>query len=85
LNARAPATSPKASGANGGYRYDIDFSYNNGWAIMDFLTARTLDGSLIALEGLPVIGFAATKYVNGARSYGHTTEHKTDIVTSLYP
>jgi len=82
LNVRAPATSPAASGANGGYRYDIDFSYDNGWAIMDFLTARTLNGDVQALEGLPVIGFAATKYVNGERSYGHSTEHKTDIVSS---
>ena len=34
------------------------------------------------LNGLPVMGFAAFKYVNGDRSYGFVSDHKTNTVGS---
>jgi hypothetical protein len=34
------------------------------------------------LKGLPVMGFAAFKYVNGDRSYGFVSDHKTNTVGS---
>ena len=55
------------------------------WAAADrLLTDDTGD----TLEGLPVIGFAAVKYVNSAvidgamMSYGHVADHKTETVLS---
>jgi len=71
------------SSTDKGYRYDIDFDYDNGWARIDFDTSMNyMAGSNLTLGGLPVIGFAATKYSNGDRSYGHSTEHKTEVTGS---
>jgi len=39
-------------------------------------------GSGATRQGLPAIGFAAYKVVNGAMSYGQATEHKTSISSS---
>jgi len=48
---------------------------------------RTLAGTNIALEGLPVTGLAAIEYTNGnlggvAANYAFSTEHKTSVSTS---
>jgi len=69
----------------GGYRYNLDFDYDNGWGIVTLGdTDNYLEDSTggFTYNGLPAVGFAATKYVNGDRSYGHTTRHKTEIAIS---
>jgi len=62
---------------------NLSFPYSEGW--MRIAMAQTLatdSPSNGAITGLPAIGFAAYKVNNGAMSYGNTSEHKTDSVTS---
>jgi len=75
--------------ADKGYRLNVDFDFDNGWAKVGFNQKGHYLGGMTGTgpadffyEGLPAVGFAATKYVSGDRSYGHTTEHKTDMVRS---
>jgi len=51
-----------------GSSFDLEDGFENGWAVMDFVTAASRD-PLVAgansFSGLPVVGFAVQKYVNG--------------------
>ena len=62
---------------------NLGFPYVEGWQQFSFTQkmtlnegAKTKDAKLVAVQGLPVIGFAAYKVNNGAMSYGHAAEHK---------
>jgi len=79
-----------------------NYIFEDGWAevAMDYaswsaatssvsLTARKItDDNNVVMEGLPAVGFMATKYANttvidGALfAYGHTADHKTNTVIS---
>jgi hypothetical protein len=67
----------------------LAFAFDEGWAKMTFLTEKVLGGTspTYSQNGLPAIGFLATKYENssvadGAFNYGHVAEHKYEIVAS---
>lgn len=76
------------SGAN--FNFEDDF--NNGWARLDFNNVEnqleTLDHTFF---GLPTIGFAVQRYINGntasgdTNNYAGTVTHKTDRSVSLAP
>jgi hypothetical protein len=62
----------------------LDYPYSEGWAKISFNNAdqyMTLGGGATR-QGLPAIGFAAYKVVNGAMSYGSAAVHKTEITSS---
>ena len=62
----------------------LEYPYSEGWAKISFNNAgqsMTL-GSGATRQGLPAIGFAAYKVVNGAMSYGQAAVHKTEISSS---
>ena len=59
----------------------VAFPYVEGWAKISFDSQSMALGSGVR-HGLPAIGFAAYKVVNGAMSYGQSTEHKTSITSS---
>lgn len=56
-----------------GTNFDLESGFDNGWARMDFvdpagrppLPVQDLNSNPLFFEGLPVIGFAVQKYVNG--------------------
>ena len=60
----------------------LGYPYNEGWAKISFDSQSMTLGSGATRQGLPAIGFAAYKVVNGAMSYGQATEHKTSISSS---
>ena len=60
---------------------NLGFPYVDGWQRFSFSQQMSLgpvggSSSLVAVKGLPAIGFAAYKVNNGAMSYGHAAEHK---------
>ena len=62
----------------------LEYPYSEGWAKISFdnvSQSMTLGGGATR-QGLPAIGFAAYKVVNGAMSYGSAAEHKTEISSS---
>jgi hypothetical protein len=86
---------------NGGLgEQQASFIFEDGWAELSmsratYVAAATvatsggrtiLDDSGVEVEGLPAIGFMATKYVNGVgnpvMNYGHVADHKTSTVIS---
>ena len=60
----------------------LGYPYAEGWAKISFDSQSMSLGSGASRQGLPAIGFAAYKVVNGAMSYGQATEHKTSITSS---
>jgi len=55
-----------------------------GWQTITFGTANkltTVNGAK-ALDGLPVLGFAAFEYTNGSKNFGFVSDHKTSIAGS---
>ena len=60
----------------------LGYPYAEGWAKISFDSQSMTLGSGATRQGLPAIGFAAYKVVNGAMSYGQATEHKTSITSS---
>jgi hypothetical protein len=58
----------------------IDYPFQAGMATLAF--SQSLDGEAVEVTGLPVIGFSATRIVNGDMSYGNSSVHKTNVVTS---
>ena len=60
----------------------IGFAFTDGWASMGFKQQLPADDNGVTVKGLPVIGFAATRIVNGPMSYGYAMDHKTLTVTS---
>jgi hypothetical protein len=61
---------------------------DEGWQRITFadddhvLTVDDSDGAGVGIDGLPVMGFAAFKYVNGDAVYGFVSDHKTDVTGS---
>ena len=70
-----------ALGASAGQML-LGYPYVEGWAKISFDSQSMTLGSGATRQGLPAIGFAAYKVVNGAMSYGQATEHKTSITSS---
>ena len=60
----------------------VSFPYQAGAAKIGFSNTMPADNAGKTLQGLPVIGFAGTRIVNGAMSYGYAQEHKTLTITS---
>lgn len=60
----------------------VSFPYQNGAAKIKFSNLMPADNAGKVLQGLPVIGFSATRIVNGAMSYGYAQKHATHTVTS---
>ena len=62
----------------------LEYPYSEGWAKISFNNAgqSMALGSGATRQGLPAIGFAAYKVVNGAMSYGQAAVHKTEISSS---
>jgi len=81
---------PAASALNANAVYQEFSQGTEGWQEYSFVNAGhvlpTLGSNDRAggrdLKGLPAMGFAAYKYVNGDRSYGFVADHKTDTVGS---
>jgi hypothetical protein len=60
----------------------VGFQFQNGQARFVSDNAFVADDNGVTVQGLPVIGFAATRIVNGPMSYGYAAKHKTLTVTS---
>lgn len=60
----------------------VAFPYANGAAKAAMSQTLPADDNGVVVNGLPVIGFAGTRIVNGAMSYGYAQKHKTLTVTS---
>ena len=61
----------------------VGFPFQNGAARLVAEQAVPADNNGVVVEGLPVIGFAGTRIVNGPMSYGYTSPHKvTNTITS---
>lgn len=61
---------------------DIAYSFQNGAAMITASQEMPADDNGVTIQGLPVIGFAATRIVNGPMSYGYAQDHKTSVVSS---
>jgi hypothetical protein len=60
----------------------VDYPYGAGAATVEMTQELPADDNGVSVVGLPVIGFAGTRIVNGAMSYGYAQEHKTLTITS---
>ena len=60
----------------------ISYSFQAGSATLTTDQKLPADDNGVTVQGLPVVGFAATRIVNGPMSYGYSVEHKTTTVTS---
>lgn len=60
----------------------VAFPYSNGAAKAAMSQTLPADDNGVVVNGLPVIGFAGTRIVNGAMSYGYAQKHKTLTITS---
>ena len=61
---------------------DIAYSFQNGAAMITASQEMPADDNGVTIQGLPVIGFSATRIVNGPMSYGYAQDHKTNVVSS---
>ena len=61
---------------------DVAYSFQSGAATITADQALPADDNGVTIQGLPVIGFAATRIVNGVMSYGYSVDHKTNVATS---
>ena len=60
----------------------VGFPFQNGAARLVADQVLPADDNGVVVGGLPVIGFSATRIVNGDKSYGYSSAHKTLTVTS---
>ena len=60
----------------------VGFPYQSGAAGVSMGQSLPADDNGVTVKGLPAIGFSATRIVNGDRSYGYSSAHKTLTVTS---
>lgn len=60
----------------------VDYPYGAGAATVEMTQELPADDNGVSVVGLPVIGFAGTRIVNGAMSYGYAQQHKTLTITS---
>lgn len=75
-----------------GTNFSLEDGFNNGWAEMNFVTAtrQPLIAGGSQFEGLPVIGFAVQKYVNGdigglLSNYAGSVTHKATRLIGAAP
>lgn len=62
----------------------VGFPYQNGAARLVAEQEVPADNNGVVVKGLPVIGFAGTRIVNGSKSYGYANRHIiTNTVTSF--
>ena len=60
----------------------IAYSFQAGSATLETTQALPKDDNNVQINGLPILGFSATRIVNGDMSYGYSVEHKSMTVTS---
>lgn len=60
----------------------IAYSFQAGSATLETEQALPKDDNNVQINGLPVLGFSATRIVNDVMSYGYSVEHKSMTVTS---
>ena len=62
----------------------VSYSFQNGAAMLTAEQSFPADDNGVTVQGLPVIGFSATRIVNGVMSYGYAQDHKhkTNVVSS---
>ena len=60
----------------------VAFSFQEGAATLSAEQKFPADDNGVTIKGLPVIGFSATRIVNGVMSYGYAVDHKTMTATS---
>lgn len=60
----------------------IAYSFQTGAGTLSASQEFPADDNDVVVKGVPVIGFAATRIVNGPMSYGYSVDHKTSVVTS---
>lgn len=60
----------------------IAYSFQAGSATLNTSQKLPKDDNNVEITGLPILGFAGTRIVNGPMSYGYSVEHKTMTVTS---
>ena len=60
----------------------ISYSFQAGSATLTTDQKLPADDNGVTVQGLPVVGFAATRIANGPMSYGYAIDHKTLAVTS---
>ena len=61
---------------------DVAYSFQSGAAMITADQNMPADDNGVTIQGLPVIGFSATRIVNGPMSYGYAQDHKTNVVSS---
>ena len=55
----------------------VSYSFQEGAATLSAEQSFPADDNGVVVSGLPVIGFSATRIVNGVMSYGYSQDHKT--------
>ena len=62
----------------------VSYSFQNGAAMLTAEQSMPADDNGVTIQGLPVIGFSATRIVNGPMSYGYAQDHKhkTNVASS---
>lgn len=61
---------------------DVTYNYQAGSATLNTSQKLPKDDNNVEIKGLPVLGFAGTRIVNGSMSYGYSVEHKSVVVGS---
>lgn len=61
---------------------DVAYSFQAGSATLNTSQKLPKDDNNVEIKGLPILGFAGTRIVNGPMSYGYAVEHKSMTVTS---
>jgi len=61
---------------------DVSYSFQAGSATLNTSQKLPKDDNNVEIKGLPILGFAGTRIVNGPMSYGYAVEHKSMTVTS---
>lgn len=61
---------------------DVSYSFQAGSATLNISQKLPKDDNNVEIKGLPILGFAGTRIVNGPMSYGYAVEHKSMTVTS---
>ena len=61
---------------------DVSYAFQAGSATLNSSQKLPKDDNNVEIKGLPILGFAGTRIVNGSMSYGYAVEHKSMTVTS---
>lgn len=60
----------------------IAYSFQAGSATLNTSQKLPKDDNNVEIKGLPILGFAGTRIVNGPMSYGYSVEHKSMVIGS---